>query len=162
MHTSTAAVVWLHGDSLSPTDPALAANPDAAAVFVFDEPFLREAGLSFKRLLFLYECACEALEGRDAEIRRGEVVAELRDFCAARGSGELHVTASVSPRFKRYVEELRPSLRVVLHEAPPLVHEPDEMPRRFSRFWRKVQDEALRPTGDGPPELRAPLPPDAP
>lgn len=162
MHTSTAAVVWLHGDSLSPTDPALAANPDAAAVFVFDESFLREAGLSFKRLLFLYECALEALEGRDAEIRRGDVVAELRDFCAARGSSELHVTASVSPRFKRYVEELRPSLRVVLHEAPPLVHGPDELPRRFSRFWRKVQDEALRPTGDGPPELRAPIPPDEP
>jgi hypothetical protein len=162
MHTSTAAVVWLHGDSLSPTDPALAANPDAAAVFVFDESFLREAGLSFKRLLFLYECALEALEGRDAEIRRGDVVAELRDFCAARGSSELHVTASVSPRFKRYVEELRPSLRVVPHEAPPLVHGPDELPRRFSRFWRKVQDEALRPTGDGPPELRAPIPPDEP
>jgi hypothetical protein len=157
MHTPTLPVVWLHGDSLSPTDPALAANPDAAAVFVFDEPFLREAGLSFKRLLFLYECALEALEGRAGEIRRGEVVAELRDFCAARGSSELHVTVSVSPRFKRYVEELRPHLRVVLHEAPPLVRWQGEPPRRFSRFWRAVQDEALRPTGDGPPELRAPL-----
>jgi hypothetical protein len=152
----TSPVVWLHGDSLRPTDPALAANPGAAAVFVFDEPFLRAAGLSFKRLLFLYESALEALAGRDAEIRRGEVVPELRDFCAARGSSALHVTASVSPRFKGYVAALRPHLRVVLHEAPPLVRWQGETPRRFSRFWRKVEAEALRPTGSGPPELRAP------
>lgn len=45
-------IVWLHGDSLSPTDPALLANPDAPAIFVFDEPFLAAAQLSFKRLFF--------------------------------------------------------------------------------------------------------------
>jgi hypothetical protein len=45
---------------------------------------------------------------------------------------------------------------VVLHEAPPLVRWQGETPRRFSRFWRKVEAEALRPTGSGPPELCAP------
>jgi hypothetical protein len=149
----TAPVVWLHGDSLSPTDPALLANPGAAAVFVFDEPFLREAQLSFKRLLFLYECALEAIAGRDGEIRRGTVVDEVRAFAAARGAGEVHVTASVAPRFRTYLSGLRQHVPVVVHTAPPLVDWQDATPRRFSRFWRKVEHEALRPTGSGPPEL---------
>lgn len=44
------AIVWLHGDSLSSIDPALVACLEASAIFVFDEPFLQQARLSFKRL----------------------------------------------------------------------------------------------------------------
>lgn len=147
-------VVWLHGDSLSPADPALAANPGAPALFVFDERLLGQARLSFKRLMFLYECALEAVEGRDGEIRRGELVAELLAFCKERGARELHVTASVAPRFRRYLGELREHVRVVVHEPQPLAGWRGEPPRRFSAFWRKVEAEAMRPTGEGPDELR--------
>jgi hypothetical protein len=146
-------IIWLHGDSLSPTDPALVANPDAPALFVFDERFLAEAQLSFKRLMFLYESALEALEGRPGEVRRGMVVAEILAFAAEHNAREIHVTASVAPRFRRYVAELRDTMRVVVHEPQPLVSWRGEPPRRFSAFWRKVQADALRPTGDGPPEL---------
>ncbi len=146
--------IWLHGDSLSPSDPALAANPGAAALFVFDEPFLQEAGLSFKRLLFLYECAAEALAGREAELRRGEVVPEILDFCARHGCDALHVTESVAPRFHTYLAALRQHLPVVVHPVPRLARWQGAAPRRFSRFWKQVQDEALQPTGLGPPELR--------
>ncbi len=142
----TTPAVWLHGDSLSPTDPALQANPGAAAVFVFDEPLLRRLGLSFKRLLFIYECALEAIEQHDGELRRGEVVPELRDFCDRRGCDELHVTRSVAPLFKHYLADLRQYMPVVVHEPPPLVTWQGAAPRRFSRFWRQVQHEALRPT----------------
>jgi hypothetical protein len=147
-------VVWLHADSLSPTDPALLANPHAPAVYVFDERFLREAGLTFKRLLFVYECALEALEGRDGEIRWGDLLPELLDFCMRRGAVELHVTDSVSPRFKHELALLRQHMLVVTHRSPPLVTWDGAAPRRFSRFWHKVQDEALQPTGSGPPELQ--------
>jgi hypothetical protein len=150
----TQVVVWLHGDSLSPTDPALVANPQAPAVFVFDELFLRSAGLSFKRLLFLYECALEALEGRDGEIRRGELLPELLDFRASRGGGTIHVTTSVAPRFKSYLARLREQAPVVVYQPQPLVSWRGEAPRRFSAYWRKVEAEALRPTGEGPAELR--------
>ena len=148
------AIVWLHGDSLSPTDPALLANPGAPALFVFDEPFLSRSRLSFKRLLFLYECALEAIEGRPGEIRRGEVTAQLLAFRAAHGARTIHVTASVAPRFRRVLGELREHCMVVVHEPQPLVGWRGEPPRRFSAFWRKVEQEAMRPTGDGPPELR--------
>jgi hypothetical protein len=146
-------IVWLHGDSLSPTDPALVANPDAPALFVFDEQFLADAQLSFKRLMFLYESALEALEGRPGEIRRGRVVAELLQFAAAHNARDIHVTQAVAPRFRRYLAELRASLRVVVHEPQPLVRWHGEPPPRFSAFWRKVEADALRPTGEGPPEL---------
>lgn len=147
------AVVWLHGDSLSPADPALAANPGAPAVFIFDEGFLAGAQLSFKRLMFLYECALEAVEARDGEIRRGQVVAELLDFQTSRGAGAIHVTASVSPRFRGYLDELRAQTTVVVHEPQPLVPWRGEAPRRFSAFWRKAEPDAFRPTGAGPAEL---------
>lgn len=147
-------IVWLHGDSLSPHDPALQANPQAPAIFVFDEPLLREAGLSFKRLLFIYECAIEAIEGRDAEIRRGEVVREVLDFARQHQAEEIHVSASVSPRFQRYLAELRRDISVRLHDQPALIEWRAAAPRRFSRFWRKIEDQALRPRGDGPPEFR--------
>jgi deoxyribodipyrimidine photo-lyase len=138
-------IIWLHGDSLSPTDPALAAHPAAPAIFVFDEIFLRSAGLSFKRLLFIYESALEALAGRDGEIRRGEVIAELLDFRAARGGDAIHVSASVAPRFAGYVARLRELAPVTIHQPQPLVGWHGEAPRRFSAFWRKVADEAMRP-----------------
>jgi hypothetical protein len=147
------SIVWLHGDSLSPTDPALVANPGAPALFVFDEPLLAEAQLSFKRLMFLYESALEALEGRPGAIRRGVVVAEVLAFAAAHDAQEIHVTASVAPRFRRYLAEVRATLPVVVYEPQPLVVWRGDPPRRFSAFWRKVEDDALRPTGEGPLEL---------
>jgi hypothetical protein len=148
--------VWLHIDSLSPTDPALLANPDAPAIFVFDEPFLREAQLSFKRLLFVYECAQEALAGRVGDIRRGEMVAELLDFCMRHGCDEIHVTATASPRFNLHITHLGQQLLVVEHQVAPFLTWNGAAPRRFSRFWKQVENEALRPTGEGPPELQEP------
>jgi hypothetical protein len=147
-------IIWLHDDSLSSQDPALQANPQAPAIFVFDEPFLREAGLSFKRLLFIYECAIEAIEGRDAEIRRGEVVPEVLDFARRHQTDEIHVSTSGSPRFQQYLAELRRHISVRLHNQPTLVEWEAAAPQRFSRFWRKIEDQALRPYGDGPAELR--------
>ncbi len=144
-------IVWLHGDSLSPTDPALLANPDAPAIFVFDEPFLAAAQLSFKRLFFLYECALEAIADRNGSIRRGVVVDEVRAFAAEHQASTVHVTASVAPRFQQYVAELQTTgLQVVIHHPPTFVSWRGEPPRRFSAFWRRVAEEALRPGSTGP------------
>jgi hypothetical protein len=73
--------VWLHGDSLSKRDPALRNYPEARSVFVFDRPFLEKAGLSFKRIFFLYECAVEAAD----EMRVGETVEEILDWVGRGG-----------------------------------------------------------------------------
>ena len=69
--------VWLTAESLGDGDPALAADPDRPAVFVFDEPLLRRLTLSGKRLVFLAETLGELAAGRDLEVRRGVVPEEL-------------------------------------------------------------------------------------
>lgn len=143
------ALVWLHGDSLGPRDQALLANPAAPALFVFDEEFLGQAQLSFKRLLFIYECALEAIEGRDGAIGRGQVTAALLARAAACGATSIHVTASVAPRFRSYVAELRRHLPVVIHSPQPLASWRGGPPRSFSAYWRKAQAEAMRPTAAG-------------
>lgn len=70
-------VVWLTAESLGLADPALAADDDRPAVFVFDEPLLRRLRLSGKRLVFLAECLGDLAAARRLEVRRGVVVDEL-------------------------------------------------------------------------------------
>jgi len=75
--------VWLTAESLGDADPALAANPDLPAVFVFDVPLLQRLRLHPRRLLFLAETLGDLATRRHVEVRRGEVIAALRTGPAA-------------------------------------------------------------------------------
>ena len=131
-------LVWLHGDSLSEKDPAAVRYPEAPRVFVFDRPFLEKAGLSFKRIFFLYECAAEAAQ----EIRVGRTVEELKDALTASGAGRLAVTVSVSPRWQELVEELKMSVEVEVVPMGDLVEVPEDYEaKRFTPFWKKFGRE---------------------
>jgi len=131
-------LVWLHGDSLSEKDPAAVRYPEAPRVFVFDRPFLEKAGLSFKRIFFLYECAAEAAQ----EIRVGRTVEELKDALTASGAGRLAVTVSVSPRWRELVEELKKSVEVELVPKGDLVEVPEDYEaKRFTPFRKKFGRE---------------------
>jgi len=131
-------LVWLHGDSLSEKDPAAVRYPEAPRVFVFDRPFLEKAGLSFKRIFFLYECAAEAAQ----EIRVGRTVEELKDALTASGAGRLAVTVSVSPRWRELVEELKKSVEVEVVPSNDLVEVPEDYEaKRFTPFWKKFGRE---------------------
>ena len=131
-------LVWLHGDSLSEKDPAAVRYPEAPRVFVFDRPFLEKAGLSFKRIFFLYECAAEAAQ----EIRVGRTVEELKDALTASGAGRLAVTVSVSPRWQELVEELKMSVEVEVVPSNDLVEVPEDYEaKRFTPFWKKFGRE---------------------
>ncbi len=81
-----AEVVWLTAESLGHGDdpgrrrggdPALAANPELPAVFVFDEPLLAGLRLSAKRLIFLTETLAELGQVRELEIHLGDPVEAL-------------------------------------------------------------------------------------
>lgn len=131
-------LVWLHGDSLSEKDPAAEKYPEAPRVFVFDQPFLEKAKLSFKRIFFLYECAAEAAQ----DLRVGEVVAELQEAMRVRGSERLAVTASVAPRWKELVEELKKTVEVEVVPVKDLVEVPEDYEaKRFTPFWKKFGKE---------------------
>ncbi len=65
------ATVWLTAESLGDRDPAMAANPDLPAMFVFDEPLLGKLRLSGKRLVFLAETLADLQQRRDVTIHLG-------------------------------------------------------------------------------------------
>lgn len=133
-----AVLIWIHGDSLSPEDPAARRHPGAPRVFVFDRPLLQSARLSFKRLFFLYECAGEAAD----EIRLGDPVEELLEACRIRGCTSIATTVTHAPRFHDLVRELRARIHVQLVPAPEFVPvPPDFIPRRFTAFWRTCGGE---------------------
>ena len=130
--------VWLHGDSLSKRDPALRNYPEARSVFVFDRPFLEKAGLSFKRIFFLYECAVEAAK----EIRVGETVGEMMEWMREQGVERLAVTESPSPRWRETVERLRQKVEVEVVAAEGMVTVAEGYPvKRFTPFWKDLGRE---------------------
>jgi len=112
--------------------------PEAVRVFVFDRPFLEKAGLSFKRLFFLYECAVEAAH----EIRLGETADELREAMRERGVERLAVTESASPRWRECLAALQKEVEVEVVPAVDLVDVPGEYEaKRFTPFWKKFGKE---------------------
>lgn len=119
--------VWLTAESLGLGDPALAADPDRPAVFVFDEPLLRRLRLSGKRLVFLAETLGEIAEARELEVRLGDVPAEL-------GDGPLATTYAPVPGWARH----RARLDVAeVHPWPWLAQPRPASVRSFSA-WRRT------------------------
>ena len=92
------ARVWLTAESLG-QDPALAANPELPAVFVFDEPLLGRLRLSSKRLVFLVETLAELGTRRPLELAIGDPLREL-------AGRPLAVTHAPVPGFQRISAEL--------------------------------------------------------
>ncbi|MET3803709.1 deoxyribodipyrimidine photo-lyase [Nakamurella sp. UYEF19] len=118
--------VWLTAESLGTGDPALAADPDRPAVFVFDEPLLNRVMLSGKRLVFLAETLGELAAGRPLEVRRGGVGVEL-------AGRSLAATWTPVPGWARLARALTP---VEVHPWPWLVR-PTTMSVRSFSAWRR-------------------------
>lgn len=68
---SAAEVVLLTVDSLGDADPALVANPELPAVFVFNEEALRKLQLSSKRIYFYLETLQDLASRRDLSVYMG-------------------------------------------------------------------------------------------
>ena len=95
-----AEAVWLTAESLGDADPALAANPDLPAVFVFDEALLARLRLSGKRLVFLAECLADLATRRPVEVFRGSPRRVLRGRAVA-------VTFTPVPGWRRIAAEVK-------------------------------------------------------
>jgi hypothetical protein len=139
-------VVWIHADALSPTNPALIANPDAPALYVFDDAALAKQKISLKRIAFIYECLLEM----PVVIRRGDVSAQVLAFAEEHGAARIVTTDSVDPRFKRMYDEISKGLPAG-HRLETVAVEPfaaiDSRKldlRRFTRYWGVVKRLALR------------------
>lgn len=143
-------MVWIHGDHLSAANPALTQYPDAPVIFVFDETFLREAGLAFHRLFFIYESVTEIFAARapgTCTLRRGNVTEEVASFARQHETRRIITTETIGDRFAEHVQEMEAAgLAVRAVPVPSLVaYEGGRVPKRFSVWWRDVEAEALRP-----------------
>ena len=132
----TNPIVWVHEEALGPANPALEDHPNAPALFVFDEQWIREQRISRKRLGFLYECCLEL----PVTIRKGNVVSEVINFASRHGADGIVSSGAVDPRLQRVAAEIDRELPLWILDGEPFVDLP-KPPRlgRFSRYWRDAE-----------------------
>ena len=131
-------IVWVHGDCLSPKNPALQTYPDAPAIWVWDEKLLEEWQISLKRVVFIYECLLEL----PVTIRRGDVAVEVVAFAKEHGADGVATADSPSPRFETICDDIEAAslLEVEVLSPEPFVKYDGYIDlKRFSRYWRVAQ-----------------------
>jgi hypothetical protein len=133
-------ILWIHGEALGPSNPALVAYPSRPAVFVFDTALLEGAtpaqSISLKRIGFLYECLLEL----PVTLRRGDVAEQVLAFAGAHGADGIVTSTATDPRFDGISGQLERHLPLqVLEPEPFVVLEPEPNLGRFSRYWRQAE-----------------------
>jgi hypothetical protein len=128
----TNPVIWVHGDCLRPTNPALEHTPSAPALFVWDDELLAQYHISLKRLVFMYEALLEM----PVTIMRGNVPEQVCAFAEQHAASHIITTHSVAPRFADHLQHIRRRYRVEVLKEEPFVDIPIHTDiRRFSRYW---------------------------
>jgi hypothetical protein len=134
--TMNRPIIWIHGDCLSPNNPALQAYPTAPAIWVWDEALIEEWQLSLKRITFIYECLLEL----PVVIRRGDVAKEVIAFAKAQNANLVVTANSPSPRFETICHEIERSLKLEVLENEPFFEYDGYIDlKRFSRYWKVAE-----------------------
>lgn len=138
------SIAWIHADNLNPHQPAL--RDDPSAIFVWDDELLDEWNISFKRIVFIYECLLEL----PVTIRRGNVADQVIRFAEEHDATHIITAESPSPRFDWIKSKLEKAGYTVEVKADPPFVQPYNSPdlKRFSRYWKAVKKQALAPTPD--------------
>ncbi|MBW4477778.1 MAG: hypothetical protein KME54_13130 [Tolypothrix brevis GSE-NOS-MK-07-07A] len=132
----TKPIIWVHGDCLSPQNPALKEYPDAPAIWVWDDALIEESQLSLKRLTFIYECLLEL----PVVIRRGDVTREILAFAKEHNTSFVVTAESVSPRFDMICNEIEKTLDLEIFEVEPFFEYDGYINlKRFSRYWKVAE-----------------------
>ncbi len=132
-------IVWVHGDDLSPENAAIAANPGAPAIFVFDDRAIERYKVTLKRIAFIYECLLEL----PVVIRRGDPAVEVLAFAREHDADAILTTPSPSPGFRQIVRALERNLPVDILSGMPFVPDLHYDLGRFSRYWRTAERHAM-------------------
>lgn len=129
-------IIWIHGDCLSPCNPALQEYPNAPAIWVWDEALIEEWQLSLKRLTFIYESLLEL----PVVIRRGNVVQEVVAFAKEHRANLVVTVESPSPRFEEICNEIERSIELEIFEVEPFFEYDGYVDlKRFSRYWKVAE-----------------------
>jgi deoxyribodipyrimidine photo-lyase len=147
------AVVWVHGDRLSPSHEALAQYPGQPSVFVWDEAPEPEWTLSAKRLSFIHECVQEL----PVHVLRGDVATEVERFARAHGASAVATTPSPSPRFAAIKAALQEAgLEVQVWPEPVFGASLTPLDLRVhADYWRQISASAFG-KAPAPPKPKRP------
>jgi len=133
-------ILWIHGDCLRPTNPALLAHPDAPAIFVWDDALLKQYKISFKRIVFMYESLLEL----PVTIYRGDVVTQITQFAQHHQADTIVTTTTPAPQFKAICSQLRRDYSVQVLAEPVFVDIPASTDiKRFSRYWQVAKSRLI-------------------
>ena len=129
-------IIWIHGDCLSPQNPARQQYPDAPAIWVWDDALIEEWQLSLKRLTFIYECLLEL----PVVIRRGDVAKEVLAFAKEHNANKVVTANSPSPRFDAICDEIERTVELEVFEVEPFFDYDGYIDlKRFSRYWKVAE-----------------------
>ncbi len=129
-------IVWVHGDCLSPYNPALQKYPNAPAIWVWDEALIEEWQLSLKRITFIYECLLEL----PVIIRRGNVAQEILVFAQENHADLIATANSPSPQFSDICNGIEAALKVEVLDVELFFDYDGYIDlKRFSRYWKVAQ-----------------------
>ncbi len=129
-------IIWIHGDCLSPKNPALEEYPDTPAIWVWDDALLEKWQISLKRITFIYECLLEL----PVTIRRGDVATEVFAFAEEHNATQVITTNSPSFRFEKICDRIEESLELEVLEVEPFFDYDGFIDlKRFSRYWKVAE-----------------------
>lgn len=133
----TKPIIWIHGDCLSPQNPALEEYPNTPAIWVWDDALIEEWQLSLKRLAFIYECLLEL----PVIIRRGDVAKEVLAFAKEHNANKVVTANSPSPQFDTFCDEIERSVELEVFEVEPFFDYDGYIDlKRFSRYWKIAEN----------------------
>ncbi len=139
MSNRAKSVIWVHGDNLNPESQVWQEFPEAPALWVWDDDLLQAWRISFKRVVFIYECLLEL----PVEIRRGNVVQELSQFVNQHQASQIITSPSPSPRFRDICQQLPTPVDIIPElEFVSLPNSVDL--KRFSRYWRVAKENIMK------------------
>jgi hypothetical protein len=129
-------IIWVHGDCLSPKNPALDEYPNTPAIWVWDDALLEEWQISLKRIAFIYECLLEL----PVVIRRGDVAQEVLAFAKEHNANKVVTVDSPSPCFNNICDEIESSKELEIFEVEAFFEYDGFIDlKRFSRYWKVAQ-----------------------
>lgn len=136
-----APLIMLHPEALRATHPVFTAAPAGTrAVFAWDDAYMRAAGYSFKRLVFIYETLCEL----PLDILQGT----MADVVTTLAPTIVYMPVTHNPLLSREIETVAALAPMQLVADEPFAHitKPGDL-RRFFPYWNQAQKTAFLPNG---------------
>ena len=139
----TQSIIWLHDEALRLTHPVFFSAPlGAKAVFIWDDTYLKSAGYSLKRLLFIYETLCTL----SIDIIHGNTLATLKLLAPSL----LYVPYGLNSFIQNVVSELLSVMEVhIIQDEPFVTLSSDKNFTRFFQYWKSAEQLAFMINGVG-------------